>query len=449
MPQRLLVIGAGPKALAIAGKAQVLSELGFANVPQVVIIDKLEVAANWDGQHGFTDGRQNLGTPPEKDIGFPYRSGEWAELNNQVDDRMLRFSWHRFKVLGDSVEPLFTWVDRGRLQPTHGEWANYLRWVAGQLAYEWHQGEVKKIALTKNGKWKLTVVNSAGDSQSIEGDGVVISGPGAVDARTTISKVFNPVTFWPAVGTFQGEGLDVCVVGVGETAGAMVAALAKRLGVDSRVFVISPHGFIYSRGESLLENRVYSDPSNWEDIAAKHRKEFIRRTDRGVFSVAVQEEINASHVPVLCLPGRADLDKLRPSDHNGIRVEVSYEGASRQYEFDYIVDAASVNRRWFLSLMEDGLRESFEENLRDLERDYPVPVPNDKKLTDRIEEVIDFNLRVRSFSPNLHLPMLAAFRRGPGFPNLSCLGTLSDRILKAYARVPPKTPPKRKAKKPS
>jgi len=128
-------------------------------------------------------------------------------------------------------------------------------------------------------------------------------------------------------------------------------------------------------------------------------------------------------------------------------VEVLYEGVARQYEFDYVIDAASVDRLWFWSLMDDALRDLFEKNLHDLERDYSVPVPSNKKLSERIGETIDFNLRVRSFAPNLHLPMLAAFRRGPGFPNLSCLGTLSDRVLKAYVRMPQKPASDKKPKK--
>lgn len=333
MTQKLLVIGAGPKALSLAGKAQVLKSLGFAGVPQVVIIDKRGVAAHWDGLSGFTDGHQHLGTPPEKDVGFPYRSGEWGAYNHEIDDRMLRFSWHRFKVLGDVVEPLFTWVDRGRLQPTHGEWANYLKWVAEQVEPDLVQGEVIEISVTDRGKWSLAIRDESGAVKHLEGDGLVITGPGSVKENiTTMDRVFNPVTFWPNVGRFQNQGLDFCVAGVGETAGAIVAAAVRRLGLDSRVFVVSPHGFIYSRGESLLENRVYSDPSNWDEIAPNHRREFIRRTDRGVFSVAVQGVINASHVPVLCLPGRANLDSLRPSDHGGVRVEVQYEGTVREHE---------------------------------------------------------------------------------------------------------------------
>jgi mycobactin lysine-N-oxygenase len=42
------------------------------------------------------------------------------------------------------------------------------------------------------------------------------------------------------------------------------------------------------------------------------------------------------------------------------------------------------------------------------------------------------DLSVAGLTPPLHLPVLAGLAQGPGFPNLSCLGLLSDRILRRY-----------------
>ena len=80
--QTLLVLGAGPKAIAIAAKRAMLAKLDY-NVPRVVIVDRQGVAAHWSGAFGFTDGRQLLGTRPEKYIGYPYASTCWdtGELN--------------------------------------------------------------------------------------------------------------------------------------------------------------------------------------------------------------------------------------------------------------------------------------------------------------------------------------------------------------------------------
>jgi mycobactin lysine-N-oxygenase len=53
---------------------------------------------------------------------------------------------------------------------------------------------------------------------------------------------------------------------------------------------------------------------------------------------------------------------------------------------------------------------------------------------------------VAGLSPPLHLPVLAGLTQGPGFPNLSCLGLLSDRVLRRYAalREPVLTAPERR-----
>jgi len=42
---------------------------------------------------------------------------------------------------------------------------------------------------------------------------------------------------------------------------------------------------------------------------------------------------------------------------------------------------------------------------------------------------------VAGLSPPIHLPLAAGLAQGPGFPNLSCLGLLSDRILRRYVGV--------------
>ena len=50
---------------------------------------------------------------------------------------------------------------------------------------------------------------------------------------------------------------------------------------------------------------------------------------------------------------------------------------------------------------------------------------------DRVQEAIGHDLAVIDVAPKLFLPNLAGLNQGPGFPNLSCLGLLSDRVLGA------------------
>ncbi len=88
---RLLLIGAGPKSIAVAAKAHVLRELGW-RTPEITILERKEVAANWSGKNGFTHGLQPLGTPPEKDIGFPYES-ELELLGVAKQQLQLQWLW--------------------------------------------------------------------------------------------------------------------------------------------------------------------------------------------------------------------------------------------------------------------------------------------------------------------------------------------------------------------
>jgi mycobactin lysine-N-oxygenase len=58
----------------------------------------------------------------------------------------------------------------------------------------------------------------------------------------------------------------------------------------------------------------------------------------------------------------------------------------------------------------------------------------DKSLfgDERFDDTIESDLSLSNVSPKLHLPGVAAMAQGPGFPNLSCLGLLADRVLKPY-----------------
>ena len=94
-PPTLLVLGAGPKGIALAAKRHMLAKLGYP-VPNLHIIDRQGVASYWSGQAGFTDGNQYLGTRPEKDVGFPYLSACWGDkaLSHAVAKKMVLLSWH-------------------------------------------------------------------------------------------------------------------------------------------------------------------------------------------------------------------------------------------------------------------------------------------------------------------------------------------------------------------
>ncbi|BCI86414.1 hypothetical protein NIIDMKKI_16200 [Mycobacterium kansasii] len=139
----LAVVGAGAKAVAVAAKASVLRAMGV-DTPDVVAVERTGVAANWQAGGGWTDGAQSLGTSPEKDVGFPYRSSLVPRRNAELDERMTRYSWQAYLI---ATGQFAQWIDRGRPAPTHGRWGQYLRWVAERIDMTVVYGEVDRIAL--------------------------------------------------------------------------------------------------------------------------------------------------------------------------------------------------------------------------------------------------------------------------------------------------------------
>src|SRR5579862_6766229 len=121
----LAVLGAGPKGIAIAAKARALASAGL-DAPRVVLIDRGPVAGNWSGRQGYTSGLLPLGTPPEKDVGYPY-AASWGDASANVVAAMAEYSWQRHLIRHGVYSD---WVDRGRMRPTHRQWSMYLREVA-------------------------------------------------------------------------------------------------------------------------------------------------------------------------------------------------------------------------------------------------------------------------------------------------------------------------------
>jgi mycobactin lysine-N-oxygenase len=435
----LLVLGAGPKAVAIAAKRHMLAKLGY-QVPHLKIVDRQGVAAHWSGKFGFTDGEQLLGTRPEKDIGFPYLSTCWGDkmLSKRVASEMLHLSWHSYLIEEFRYSD---WIDRGRTRPTHGEWSNYIRWVAEKIELDLHIAEVTKIGLTEDdSRWQLVCQPSNGEMLfSLAGDGLVITGPGT---PLTVAgqpehhpRVMDGASFWLHVEEFAQmrlkvtRPLNIGVIGTGETAGAVVVALVDYLRNAAFIEVISPYGVIYSRDEGFEENRLFSDPdgrlaslysdhqheSNWQQLSERDRREFMRRTDRGVFSLKAMKELsNAENVRSVLGTAR----RIHATD-TSVRVDSEYDGKMKHDEFDYVIVARGFDALWFTHLLDENTRALLQEATQAF----------DARV---IERAIAEDLSLGDFAPKLHLPMLAGVAQGPGFPNLSCLGLLADRILATY-----------------
>ncbi|MCC3327016.1 SidA/IucD/PvdA family monooxygenase [Nocardia abscessus] len=405
----LVVVGAGPKALAVAAKAHVLRELGLP-APRVVVVEAHAVGGNWLPTGGWTDGQHRLGTSPEKDIGFPYHS-TWARGRNRaINEAMMAYSWTSFLVdQGTYAE----WIDRGRPSPQHHVWAKYLQWVARAIDLELVVGTVRSIAAAADG-WQVTAVDADGRPTEIEADGLMITGPGRSEkALTKHPKVLSIAEFWDLAGKRSLPlASRVAVIGGGETAGSALDELIRH-GMLS-ISVISPMATIYTRGESYFENSLFSDPIKWGALSIDERRDVIRRTDRGVFSVRVQESLLADN-RVHHMQGRV----VRVADQDGaVALTLRNEMRPDQvHTADLVIDATGGRPLWFLEL--------FDANAADL-----LELAVGGELTQaRIEAAIGYDLAVSGLDSKLYLPNLAALAQGPGFPNLSCLGALSDRVL--------------------
>ena len=85
--------------------------------------------------------------------------------------------------------------------------------------------------------------------------------------------------------------------------------------------------------------------------------------------------------------------------------------------FDLVIDGSGANAMWFVPLLRQDALDMLELGMG-------------KALdADSIQESIGYDLSVNDVEPKLFLPGLAGLTQGPGFPNLSCLGRLSDRVL--------------------
>ncbi|BBX01820.1 lysine 6-monooxygenase [Mycolicibacterium moriokaense] len=413
MRPTLAVVGAGAKAVAVAAKAAELDDMGV-DVPKVVAVERTCVAANWQAEGGWTDGQHRLGTSPEKDVGFPYRSSLVRRRNAELDERMTRHSWQSYLIAtGQFAE----WVDRGRPAPTHRKWSQYLRWVAGNCGMNVISGEVTGISVDGTGdapRWALHTPD-----QVVVADGVMITGPGQPERSILPGhpRVLSIAQFWHRAARNDLTADRVAVIGGGETAASMLNELFRHR--VSTITVISPQVTLFTRGEGFFENTLFSDPTGWTGLTLEERRDALGRTDRGVFSARVQDAL-LSDDRIRHLRGR--VAHAVPRDGR-IRLTLSTnqhgENLETVHGFDMVIDGSGADCYWFVPLLrQDAL------DLLELGLGSPL-------TGDSLQEAIGDDLAITGLTPKLFLPGLSGLTQGPGFPNLSCLGLLSDRVLGA------------------
>lgn len=189
----------------------------------------------------------------------------------------------------------------------------------------------------------------------------------------------------------------------------------------SDITVISPQVTLFTRGEGFFENALFSDPTDWTGLTVDERRDALARTDRGVFSANVQEALLADdrihHLRgrVAHAVGRQGQIRLTLSTNRGS------ENLQTVHGFDLVIDGSGADALWFTSLFS-------QEALDVLELGMGGPL-----TADSLQEAIGYYLAVADVTPKLFLPNLSGLTQGPGFPNLSCLGLLSDRVLGSTA----------------
>lgn len=182
MPQRLAIIGAGPKGAAIAAKAAALRAARHRTPPpHIDLYDPNQVGAAWRGSIGYTDGVQPLCTLAERDLGFPY---DTASYGPRVAQAMVGdFSWQSFAINSAGPSRYRDWVVNGRHPPRHIDFAGYLENAVSNAV---SQGAASLIPDRVSavdfdiatGMWRIDSTNSTGVITSNDYDGVVITGSG-------------------------------------------------------------------------------------------------------------------------------------------------------------------------------------------------------------------------------------------------------------------------------
>lgn len=423
VPTTLAVVGAGAKAVAVAAKAAELRHMGV-DVPDVVAVERAEVAANWQAGGGWTDGQHRLGTSPEKDVGFPYRSSLVPRRNAELDERMTRHSWQSYLI---ATAQFAEWIDRGRPAPTHRKWAQYLRWVADNVGMTVVAGEVERIGVHTGERGVRWALHTREDT--VCADSVMITGPGQAERSILPGnpRVLSIAQFWHRAAEHERIAAErVAVIGGGETAASMLNELfGHRV---STITVISPQVTLFTRGEGFFENTLFSDPIGWTGLTLAERRDALGRTDRGVFSARVQDALLADD-RIRHLRGRvahavARDGRIRLTLHAGTGVGPSAERVETVHGFDLVIDGSGADPLWFVPLLGQDALDLLELGLG-------------CQLTGvALEEAIGDDLAVAEVTPKLFLPGLAGLTQGPGFPNLSCLGLLSERVLGACIAGP-------------
>ena len=417
----IAVIGAGAKAAALAAKAFVLRQQKLADI-HVTIFENKEIGAHWSGKNGYTDGKQRLCTPGERDLGFPYSSMYGAQVDQQLH---AEFSWASFLL----SQPLKygSWIDGGRKAPAHEDFARYLSWAIRKSKAAVVKAEVAGLKAVTPQRWAIQCRgpgNRLRPASAIEFDGVVVSGPGPakrVRLSGTTTRVFDGADFWlkrkqaRKILNARGARDEIAIVGAGGTAAATLAWLTQNGYKDRHIVMIADQAALFTRGDSVFENRLFRDDNAWQALSIESREQFFNRLNRGVVWGTVMEQVSSASNLVF-LNGRAS--RVKADDEGLIELTVK-RGDGRKVDIrpEILIDASGFNPWWFLRLIR------------------AIPGGKiDRAFTEELQTSMADGLNFSGASwpfPRLHAPVVSS-KIGPGYGSLMSLGSMSDRIFRTY-----------------
>ncbi|HEY7950178.1 MAG TPA: SidA/IucD/PvdA family monooxygenase [Solirubrobacterales bacterium] len=417
----LIIVGAGAKAAGIATKVHVANTLGLARL-SVKVIEGTEVAASWKGRNGMTSGEEPLAVTPIKDVGFPYRSHvEFGEAGEAIDAAMAQFTWQQHMI---ATRRYARWVDAGSPQVRHRDYGEYLSWVLSRATegIEHLRARVSQVALDEGGeRWVVEAEEDGGTSRHTS-RALVLTGPGIHRAfphePAVVDRVFHCDSKREEFARIpEGERCDVAIVGGGESALSATMFL-RELRPDCSFTVYTPL-LPMSRGESFLENRVFSNPDvvEWESLDLQTRRDFVKHSDRGVFDPPSLGKIAYDDRVEFALGRVTDVGEA--ANGEGVSLECESPEGVFQSEHDYVANCTGFDLLAQLrTLFPAATREEIERRVGGL---WGRPAGS--------EVPIGRFLELRGMQPCLHIPGLAGLSQGPGFANLGALGLLSNRVL--------------------
>jgi mycobactin lysine-N-oxygenase len=420
----LLIVGAGAKAAGIATKVHVINTLGLTRL-SLKIVEGTEVAASWKGRNGMTSGEEPLAVTPIKDVGFPYRSHvEFGEAGEAIDAALSSFTWQQYMI---GKRDYARWVDAGSPPVRHRNYGEYLTWVLSRATegVSHVRGRVTQISLdAARERWVVEVSEPDGASRHTCA-ALVLTGPGIHRSfphePAVASRVFHCDSKRDEFTRIPKDRVcDIAIVGGGESALSATMFL-RGLRPNCRFTIYTPM-LPMSRGESFLENRVFSNPDvvEWASLDQQTRRDFVKHSDRGVFDPPSLAAI-AYDDRCRFVTGRVT-DVGLGADDERVRLEYESPEGSVSREHEYVANCTGFD---LLAQLRDmfpaSVREEIERRVGSL-WDQPAGT----------EVPIGRHLELVGMQPRLQIPGLAGLSQGPGFANLGALGLLSNRVLQPF-----------------